>query len=63
MPLPDKVIEFLETVVFPHYFEICNNEQNKEVIEKTLECFREVAEEFGPGSVHSQMDKIVKVLI
>lgn len=51
VPLPDKVIEFLDSIVFPHFYKIFEDEQNKEVIEKTLECIRELAEELGPGSI------------
>jgi hypothetical protein len=40
-------------VVLAHYFKIFEDEANKEVIEKTLECIREMAEDIGPASIIS----------
>lgn len=34
----------------PHINKLLNDEQNKEVIEKTLECIRDLADEMGPGA-------------
>ena len=62
-PLPPQVIEYMETVIFPHYFDLFENEDNKEVIEKTLECFREMCEVFGPGAIEKHSDKIVEVIL
>lgn len=61
--LPEKVVEFLDQVVFPHYYKIFEDERHKEVIEKTLECIRELLEVFGPSSVQHQMDRINAVII
>lgn len=55
-PLPEKVQEFIDQVIFPHYYKIFEDEANKEVIEKTLECIREMCEELGPGSIVNQLD-------
>jgi hypothetical protein len=62
-PLPAPVVEYMEQVIFPHYFELFDQEDNKEVIEKTLECFREMCEVFGPAGVEKHTDKIVEVIL
>jgi hypothetical protein len=36
--------------VFPHFQHLLENEQNKEVIEKVLECIRDLADYMGPGA-------------
>lgn len=61
--LPDKVQEFIDTVVLQHYYKIFEDEQNKEVIEKTLECLREMCEELGPGSIVNQIGNILKYIV
>lgn len=61
--LPAKVQEFLDTIVFPHYYKIFEDESNKEVIEKTLECIREMCEELGPGCVSNQLDNLHNMVI
>lgn len=63
VPLPDKVMEFLRQVVFPHFFKIFQDESNKEVIEKTLECVRDLADELGPGAVAEFVEGIMNTLI
>lgn len=55
--------EFLDTVVIPHYNRIFEDEANKEVIEKTLECLREMAEELGPASVNNHIEYLVQIVI
>lgn len=60
--MPEKVVEFLDQIVFPHFFKIFEEEQNKEVIEKTLECMRELSEELGPGAIVNQIDKTVEII-
>jgi importin-4 len=62
-PLPAPVVEYMEQVIFPHYFELFDHEDNKEVIEKTLECFREMCEVFGPAAVEKHSDRIVEVIL
>lgn len=62
-PLPEKVLTFIDTVIFPHYYKIFEDEANKEVIEKTLECVREMCEELGPGAIVNQVDNISKYII
>jgi hypothetical protein len=61
--LPPQVTEFLNTVVLPHYFELFEAEDSKEVIEKTLECIREMCEEYGPSSIVDHADKLVETLL
>jgi hypothetical protein len=50
VPLHPDVTKFLEEVVFAHYMEIFEDEQNKEVIEKLLECYVDIAVTLGPGA-------------
>jgi len=38
-------------VLFIQYFKIIEEEVNKEVIEKTLECIAELLDEFGPSVI------------
>lgn len=39
-----------------------HDETNKEVIEKTLECVRDIADEMGPGGVMENIELIVSTL-
>lgn len=50
-------------MVLPHFFELFEAEDNKEVIEKTLECLREMCEVFGPAAIAPHADKIVETLL
>lgn len=61
--IPPQVTEYLDTIVFPHYHKIFEEEDNKEVIEKTLECLREACEVFGPGVIAPHADKLVKKVV
>lgn len=61
VPLHPDVTQFLETVVFPHYVEIFEDEQHKEVIEKLLESYVDMAECLGPGAFsESHLEALVK---
>jgi len=61
--LPDKVQEFIDQIIFPHYYRIFEDEANKEVIEKTLECIREMCEELGPGSIVNQVNNLNNMVL
>jgi hypothetical protein len=61
--LPNDVKQFLDTHVFPHFYKVFDDEQNKEVIEKVLENIREIAEELGPAGVDTQMESLTKYMI
>lgn len=50
-------------MVLDHYFSLFEQEDNKEVIEKTLECLREMCEVFGPAAIANHTDKIVQILL
>ena len=63
IPLPDKVQEFIDQIIFPHYYRIFEDEANKEVIEKTLECIREMCEELGPGSIVNQVNNLNNMVL
>jgi hypothetical protein len=58
-PLPTEVNQYLDQVVLPHYYHIFEEEENKEVIEKTLECVREMCEVLGPAAIATHSDKLV----
>jgi hypothetical protein len=48
--LPSNVVEYLNKVLYPHFNNLLQNEQNKEVIEKVLECIRDLADFLGPAA-------------
>lgn len=50
LTLHPDVLQFLDQVAFPHYLETFADEQNKEVIEKLLECYVDIADALGPGA-------------
>jgi hypothetical protein len=57
--LPQQVNEYLEVVLFPQFQKLLNDEQNKEVVEKCLECIRDLADEMGPAAFNEARLKIV----
>jgi hypothetical protein len=61
--IPAGVREYLDSIVFPHYYELFMSEDNKEVIEKTLECVREACEVFGPAALAPHAERIIKDVI
>lgn len=58
-PLPHQVKEFNNTILYPHLKELLNSEMNKEVVEKVIECIRDLADEMGPDSVVDHLEWIV----
>lgn len=50
-PLPSQVVEYLTSVLFPHFMKLFQDEEEKEVIEKVLECVRDIADEMGPAGI------------
>ena len=48
--LPEAVLQFLTTIIFPHYQSLVDQERDKKVMEKMLLCLRAIAEEMGPAS-------------
>jgi hypothetical protein len=61
--VPLEVTAFLDQVIFPHFFNLFDTEESKEVIEKTLECLREMCEVFGPSAIANHSDKLVEVML
>ena len=49
-PLPQQVVEYLDQIVFPYYYRLFDEEENKEVIERVLENLREMSEDYGPAA-------------
>ena len=58
-PLPSQVKQFLDTVLIPHLQHRLATELHKEVVEKTLECIRDLSDEMGPGSIEEHLEWIV----
>ena len=48
-PLPAQVVELLNTIVFPYFWKLFDDEDQKAVIERVLENMREMCEDFGPA--------------
>jgi hypothetical protein len=55
-------MQYLTTIIFPHYQTLVNDEQNKEVMEKMLMCLKDLAEEMGPASLEQNVDLVVSSL-
>jgi len=63
-PLPPNVSEYLQQVVFPCYFQMLDDEENKETVEKVLECLRELGEDLGPAAYNGYVaEKLMKYII
>lgn len=60
--LPDVVKQFVDTVLMAHFKELFEAEMNKEVIEKALECIRDLADEMGPCSLVHHLDTIIQFI-
>ena len=45
--------------MYPHFQTLFNQEENKEVIEKVLECIRDLADEFGPSGIEDNINLIM----
>ena len=58
-PLPAEVKTFVNTRLMPHLKEVMESEMSKEVVEKVLECIRDLADEIGPDAVIDHVDWIV----
>jgi hypothetical protein len=62
-PLPQDVMDFLNRIVFPYFYSIFDQEDNKEVIERVLTNITELTCEYGPGVFANQMDNLTKYMI
>jgi len=60
--LPQQVIEFNNVILFPQFTSFMKDEGNKEVIEKVLECIRDIADEMGPAGVMEHIEFIITSL-
>jgi len=49
----------MSSVLFPQFSRLFADEQNKEVIEKTLECVRDIADEMGPAGIVEHIEMII----
>lgn len=50
------------STLYPHFHELFMREQSKEVIEKVLECIRDMADMIGPAGVITNMEMITRAL-
>lgn len=57
--LEPQVIEYLTTYLFPHFQSLFAQEQSKEVIEKVLECVRDLADELGPSGIEQNLELVM----
>jgi hypothetical protein len=60
--LPQQVKEFNNVILFPQFTSFMKDEGNKEVIEKVLECIRDIADEMGPAGVMEHIEFIITSL-
>jgi hypothetical protein len=58
--LPPPVLEFISQIVLPYYFEIFDQEEDKQVVERVLENMIEMCQDLGPGAFSLSMDKVIK---
>jgi len=56
------VKQYVDTLLVPHLKEVLTTELSKEVVEKVLECIRDLAEEMGPHCVEDHLEWIVSVI-
>ena len=62
-PLPTDVQNFINQVVLPYYFELFNEESNREVIERVLENMCDLADDFGPSVFNDKIEQLIKYII
>lgn len=62
-PLPSDVMQYLDRIVFPYYFSVFDQEDNKEVIEKALGNLIDLTVDLGPGVFANQLEKITEYII
>jgi len=62
--LPADVTEYLNTYVFPYFYNVFEEEDNKEVVERVLENLTELANDFGPAVFNQDnLNKIIQIII
>ena len=59
-PVPPQVLEFISQVVLPYYFQVFDQEEDKQVIERVLENMREISEDLGPAAFQLNTPQIMK---
>lgn len=57
--LRPEVLDFLKTYLYPHFAQLFQQEDSKEVVEKVLECVRDIADELGPSGIEAHLDLIM----
>jgi hypothetical protein len=48
--------------VFPYYFKILKEEDDKSVVERVLENMREMSVDFGPAVFQNTLEQVVKFM-
>ena len=56
--LPEQVKTLLNKVIMPYFDDRIVKENEKEVVEKVLECMRDLLDEMGPHSLKDQSEMI-----
>lgn len=60
--LPEEVQKYFDEKVFPYYFTILRQEDDKSVVERVLENFRELSIDFGPAIFQNKLPEVLKFL-
>lgn len=47
-------------MLYPQFSRLFADERTKEVIEKTMECVRDIADEMGPAGLENHLELIMK---
>lgn len=53
----------MDQIVYPYYFKLFDQEDDKEVIERTLESLRDLVDLFGPAVFANCMDRVGKYIV
>jgi len=62
--LPVEVTQYLTEFMFPYFFQVFEEEDNKEVVERVLENLSELANDFGPAVFNEDiMNRLTETII
>jgi len=61
-PLPAAVKQFIDNILVPHFKEIMAHETRKDVVEKCMECIRDLVDEMGPAAMEDHLEWVTVVL-
>lgn len=49
----------MTTYLFPHFQSLFAQEESKEVVEKVLECVKDLADELGPSGIEQNLELVM----